>query len=869
MAKDIFFSYGHDEYAKYVVKVKEYLEKEDFDVFFDEERLDPSDDWDYKLEQGIANHKKVIFFITKHSARRPDGFCLNELSLALVLKKEIIPVMLEKHIPPLSIIRKQFLDMTFFDPQKDDTDDKLFIEKMERLIKVLNGEKLDSEGRQQKLLSVLDPIDFTQDFERHKRFIGRNWIIDGVNKWIEEEVESKVLWITAEAGYGKSAIAAHLATTHPDVVGIHFCSYNYPSKNDPVNVIKTLAYHFQSQIDGYFDEIVNIDTKNKNVFELYEQLISNPLSRVKNKDKIFIFIIDALDETLEDESKDLISLIGSETFQQGLPAYARIIITSRPDPQLKQTFSRLNPIQMNAELQHNIEDCRVLIETKLKELGHSEYIYQEALIKNLLETSEANMLYLNIFFDEVKKQNINIEERDSFPQGLNGTYESYFQRITKENDTFDGKFAPLLEVLVAYGEPIPKLLLKEILKWETKQFSRVLTKLGSMLKEREEYVSLYHKSIMEWLVNEDNRSYLVNAKTGKKKIDKMLEELSPESYKEEYLKFTYFNKKLVDKFYEEEKKLEKFFALLKDLNDKNKIELLIHLGDYYYYAHHNVILSTRLREEVYMILKKFYKKNREKWAGEYAESLSKLAWSYDDSDQNEKVVILREEALDIFKRLYVEDKETWVEDYISMSSYLAFSYNENRIDDAIELAEENVDIVKELYENNKEKWVGDYAVALSVLSSIYDDIDRIDESIALQEENLKNIREFYCNGKDALVSAYMAVISGLSLSYELEDRIAEAIILKEEEIEVLKDLSQQDGKRWLEKYSKVLKDLTKLNKELNSNEIVLEFGKEKSIAPDTGIKKMTPYISEKKVGRNDPCPCGSGKKYKKCCEKNG
>ena len=24
----------------------------------------------------------------------------------------------------------------------------------------------------------------------------------------------------------------------------------------------------------------------------------------------------------------------------------------------------------------------------------------------------------------------------------------------------------------------------------------------------------------------------------------------------------------------------------------------------------------------------------------------------------------------------------------------------------------------------------------------------------------------------------------------------------------------------------------------------------------------------KKVGRNDPCPCGSGLKYKKCCGKN-
>ena len=24
-------------------------------------------------------------------------------------------------------------------------------------------------------------------------------------------------------------------------------------------------------------------------------------------------------------------------------------------------------------------------------------------------------------------------------------------------------------------------------------------------------------------------------------------------------------------------------------------------------------------------------------------------------------------------------------------------------------------------------------------------------------------------------------------------------------------------------------------------------------------------VKEKKVGRNEPCPCGSGKKYKKCC----
>ena len=28
------------------------------------------------------------------------------------------------------------------------------------------------------------------------------------------------------------------------------------------------------------------------------------------------------------------------------------------------------------------------------------------------------------------------------------------------------------------------------------------------------------------------------------------------------------------------------------------------------------------------------------------------------------------------------------------------------------------------------------------------------------------------------------------------------------------------------------------------------------------------FIREEKIGRNEPCPCGSGKKYKKCCGAN-
>ena len=50
--------------------------------------------------------------------------------------------------------------------------------------------------------------------------------------------------------------------------------------------------------------------------------------------------------------------------------------------------------------------------------------------------------------------------------------------------------------------------------------------------------------------------------------------------------------------------------------------------------------------------------------------------------------------------------------------------------------------------------------------------------------------------------------------------------------------------------------------------------KREKVAKETGaagasdgsaVKKAPIRNASKKVGPNDPCPCGSGKKYKKCC----
>ena len=47
---------------------------------------------------------------------------------------------------------------------------------------------------------------------------------------------------------------------------------------------------------------------------------------------------------------------------------------------------------------------------------------------------------------------------------------------------------------------------------------------------------------------------------------------------------------------------------------------------------------------------------------------------------------------------------------------------------------------------------------------------------------------------------------------------------------------------------------------------ILSEEKRKEITQTHRTSKM--FVSENTVGRNDPCPCGSGKKYKKCCGKD-
>ena len=56
--------------------------------------------------------------------------------------------------------------------------------------------------------------------------------------------------------------------------------------------------------------------------------------------------------------------------------------------------------------------------------------------------------------------------------------------------------------------------------------------------------------------------------------------------------------------------------------------------------------------------------------------------------------------------------------------------------------------------------------------------------------------------------------------------------------------------------------------DLNSPKAVTWIKKHEKELRQEQFGKVETVVKEKEPGRNDPCPCGSGKKYKKCCGAN-
>lgn len=120
--------------------------------------------------------------------------------------------------------------------------------------------------------------------------------------------------------------------------------------------------------------------------------------------------------------------------------------------------------------------------------------------------------------------------------------------------------------------------------------------------------------------------------------------------------------------------------------------------------------------------------------------------------------------------------------------------------------------------------------------------------------------------KELLLMEYFACRRMPDILRELE-RIREKYPYSYETVEELTEELKKDGSRASDKY---LKRLLKQTEFVGYTKSYFDRIYEENYGSASGsvlwASEEGSYVrTEKKVGRNDPCPCGSGKKYKHCC----
>lgn len=176
---------------------------------------------------------------------------------------------------------------------------------------------------------------------------------------------------------------------------------------------------------------------------------------------------------------------------------------------------------------------------------------------------------------------------------------------------------------------------------------------------------------------------------------------------------------------------------------------------------------------------------------------------------------------------------------------------------------------------------------MEVLGKYEEDLSKLDEDSNI-EEGIKAVismavitdKELVGKDKEAMEYAYEYEIMEYFSKYKASIKRLEKLYpnLYKIRLDFFTKVRNADTRKKLrkeyeEKYDKYSYILDKFNDFYMNGEDNfygnLQFEEDEDYGYDDDIEVQKPFVREKiKIGRNDPCPCGSGKKYKKCCGKN-
>jgi tetratricopeptide (TPR) repeat protein len=297
-------------------------------------------------------------------------------------------------------------------------------------------------------------------------------------------------------------------------------------------VLRTLAFQIATRLPDYrrllLDRLLRQDPDGtelarKSPAALFDWLLAEPLrygiDGGRTEDR-YIVVIDALDETIRDGRSELAEIL-AESIPK-LPAWISLLVTSRPELPILRQFAGFQPQTIDAGSSENLDDLRRFTRDWLaaRPKGPGE---MDPLVEQVVAASAGNFLYLRKLREAVDVGFLPLSDSQALPRGLVGLYERWFRRQFNDAAAYE-RLVPLLEVLVAAQQAIPEIWLGRIFGWSKREQARMLEALGSLFERRPEGVTPFHKSLRDWLVDEQaaGADFVIDAESGAARLCRRL-----------------------------------------------------------------------------------------------------------------------------------------------------------------------------------------------------------------------------------------------------------------------------------------------------------------------------------------------------------
>lgn len=553
----IFISYGHDEFTEKVKIIMTSLSKrKEYQLWWDG-NINATTTWvkeiEDSLDQLIASkpYSCFIYIMTPYSTSDDRyNYCINEILKALNGRVRILPVRLSTAAPmPLPIGSIQWFDLTQCEIDETNKD---FLQRFESLCNIIDSqEAIKIDGRQGHLHKLLDPCQFNLDIDKHlQKYTPRPWLLNATIDWLDHKQE-RVLLIEGGPGTGKTAYSLWISTSQlPDKIHAwHLCQYNDETTRSLMSCMKSLTWYLASRLPHFFQSIdvsrieELVQGGEENAGAMLKEIILSNLKEAHNGQEKIVILIDALDEASENGVNKVADILSQ--YADDMPEWLRFIITTRND--ISVTIP-LNDISYVVDLDSESNNANCLDDVReyvKKNLSCTIQAQNTEIVDHITERSGNVILYAKLMCDAINKgADIDVMR---LPLGLNNYFDAHMRRYFKKGDyQFEVHALPIILLMLASFQPIKRHHIYQRLKqtedWckDRTRFNRILERFGPLLKEEDEYILPFHKSLSDWLTSSDNKRFFVCKEDGYEKMSEWGSEVLSDEYASEELAYHFY-----------------------------------------------------------------------------------------------------------------------------------------------------------------------------------------------------------------------------------------------------------------------------------------------------------------------------------------